>query len=68
MKLKIGDWYMLANTMHPEDQRMDRKEVITGLDRKSVFYDEKAGPEMPPTPSFSMSRASFRRHVREVLK
>jgi hypothetical protein len=67
MKLKIGDWYILANTMHPEDRSTDRKVVITGLDRKSVFYDEKTGPEMSTTGSFMMSRADFRKYARVVV-
>lgn len=66
MKLKIGDWYMLANTMHPEDTSCDRKVVITELDRKWVSYDEKADTDMPVTGSFMMSRVAFRKYVREI--
>ncbi|MBU2838369.1 hypothetical protein HF670_02055 [Acidithiobacillus thiooxidans] len=67
MKLKNGDWYMLANTMRPEDRNSDCKVVITGMDRKSVFYDQKAGPGMPATGSFMMSRADFRKYSRVVV-
>lgn len=67
MKLKIGDWYMLANTMHPEDRSMDSKVVITGLDRKSVYFDQKTVAGMPATGSFMMLRADFRKYARVVV-
>jgi hypothetical protein len=68
MKLRIGDWYTLANTMHPENRTMDRKVVITGLDRKSVYFDQKTGAGIPTTGSVTMSRADFRKYAREILE
>lgn len=67
MKLKIGAWYMLANTVFPEDRSMDRKVLITGLDRKSVYFDQKAVAGMLATGSFMMSRADFRKYARVVV-
>ncbi|MBU2740021.1 hypothetical protein [Acidithiobacillus concretivorus] len=66
MKLKIGDWYILANTAFPEDRSRDRTVVITDLNHKSVFFDQKAGPGLPSTGSFMISRANFRKYLREV--
>lgn len=57
---------MLANTAFPEDRSRDRKVVISGLNPKSVFFDQKAAPEMPSTGSFMISRANFRKYLREV--
>ncbi|MBU2752294.1 hypothetical protein HER14_15490 [Acidithiobacillus thiooxidans] len=65
MRIQINHWYLVAHTLHPDNRDYDRKVIVTSLDRKSVFFDQKDGPDMPTIGAFMLSRASFRRLATE---
>ncbi|OCX69890.1 hypothetical protein [Acidithiobacillus thiooxidans] len=65
-ELKVGDWYMLANKMYPENRSMDRKVVITALNPKMVYFDQKADRRMPAIARGIMLKALFCKYARAI--
>ena len=41
VQLKVGNWYILESKMSPDDRSRDRKVVITALNPKMVYFDQK---------------------------
>lgn len=66
VELKVGDWYMLANKMYPEDRSRDRKVVITALNPKMVYFDQKTDRRMPVIARGIMLKARFCKYARAI--
>jgi hypothetical protein len=66
VELKVGDWYMLANKMYPEDRSRDRKVVITALNPKMVYFDQKTDRRMPAIARGIMLKARFCKYARAI--
>jgi hypothetical protein len=67
MQLKVGNWYILESKMYPDDRGRDRKVVITALNPKMVYFDQKTDRRMPAIARGIVLKAHFLKYAREVV-
>ena len=53
--------------MYPDDRSRDRKVVITALNPKMVYFDQKTDRRMPARSRGIVLKAHFLKYAREVV-
>ncbi|MBU2768931.1 hypothetical protein HAP94_22890 [Acidithiobacillus ferrivorans] len=61
MKIQIGTWYILPNTLRPEDRTLGYRVVVTDIDRKTVHFETEPAPGWAKGTPLSLSRVAFRK-------
>ena len=61
MRIQVGDWYILPNTLHPEDRSLDYRVRVTAMDRKTVHFETEPFHGWAKGTPLSLSRAAFRK-------
>lgn len=61
MSIEVGHWYILPNTLRPEDRTLDYRVVITAVDRKTVHFETEPAPGWAKGTPLSLSRVAFRK-------
>ncbi|MHB1631314.1 MAG: hypothetical protein ACYCQL_03715 [Acidithiobacillus sp.] len=61
MRIQVGDWYILPNTLHPEDRSLDYRVRVTAMDRKTVHFETEPAPGWTKGTPLSLSMAAFRK-------
>ncbi|MBU2831907.1 hypothetical protein [Acidithiobacillus ferriphilus] len=59
MNIQIGTWYILPNTLRPEDRSLDYRGMVTAMDRKTVHFETKPAPGWARGTPLSLPRAAF---------
>lgn len=61
MSIEVGHWYILTNTLRPEDRTLDYRVVVTAVDRKTVHFEAEPAPGWAKGTPLSLSRVAFRK-------
>lgn len=61
MNIQIGTWYILPNTLRPEDRTLDYRVVITAADRKTIYFETEPAPGWAKGTPLLLSRVAFRK-------
>lgn len=61
MRIQVGDWYILPNTLHPEDRSLDYRVRITAMDRKFIHFETVPAPGRAKGTPLSLSKTAFRK-------
>ena len=59
--IQIGAWYILPNTLRPEDRSLDYRVRVTDRARKTVHFETEPAPGWAKGTPLSLSRAAFRK-------
>ncbi|MHB8225039.1 hypothetical protein [Acidithiobacillus sp.] len=60
-QISIGAWYILPNTLRPEDRSLDYRVRVTTMDRKTVYFETEPAPGWTKGTPLSLSMAAFRK-------
>lgn len=63
MNIQIGTWYILPNTLRPEDRSLDYRVRVTAMDRKTVYFETEPAPGWAKGTPLSLSRTAFRKQA-----
>ncbi len=61
MSIEVGHWYILPNTLRPEDRSLDYRVRVTAVDRKTIYFETAPAPGWAKGTPLSLSRAAFRK-------
>lgn len=61
INIEVGRWYILPNTLRPNDRSLDRRVVVTGMDRRTIFFETEALPGWAKGTPLLLSRVAFRK-------
>ncbi|BDB13344.1 hypothetical protein [Acidithiobacillus ferrooxidans] len=61
IKISVGAWYILPNTLRPEDRSLDYRVLVTDMDQKTVHFETEPAPGWARGTPLSLPRAAFRK-------
>ena len=63
MSIQPGTWYILPNTLRPNDRSLDYRVRVTTTDRKTIHFETEPTPGWAKGTPLSLSRAAFRKQA-----
>jgi hypothetical protein len=61
MSIEAGHWYILPNTLRPEDRTLDYRVRVTNKDRKTVHFETEPAPGWAKGTPLSLPSTAFRK-------
>ncbi len=57
--MESGKWYILPNSLRPNDRTLDYRVKITGMDRRFVYFETEPRPGWSTGTPLRLPRKSF---------